>query len=313
MSGWSQRRNQPGWRAWSLLLAGLLSACGHQDGIVGVQPLGAAGQNSPGFLEEFALDSQAWEPQTILPGASASAGEAAAVARDGYLAELHFPGHPELDGSERVGAEFATQLATRERFHFGTYRTRVSFGSCDAGEETVMAFLGYFNDGSDHDQDGIVDDLEIDMQVVCGAPGYLYLTVFTDDEEPPQGTRFRKLSHVVDFATGDTFETPSTSSAAYAPAGNDPRLLAPARLAPNAFYELGFEWHTDSIRFFMLLDGVERELWTLTGSARVPQLPVHVMYNLWHPDTHWYPTEGVANFPANDVVMRVDWLTFEPE
>jgi hypothetical protein len=37
------------------------------------------------------------------------------------------------------------------------------------------------------------------------------------------------------------------------------------------------------------------------------------MYNLWHPDTHWYPVEGSADFPTNDVVMHVDWLSFEPE
>jgi hypothetical protein len=49
------------------------------------------------------------------------------------------------------------------------------------------------------------------------------------------------------------------------------------------------------------------------GSDRVPQLPLQAMYNLWHPDTHWYPTDGAADFPASDVVMRVDWLSYEPE
>ena len=310
MSGWSPHSSGR-WRRCCLLLAGQLAACGYQDGIVGVQPPSVADPNSRGFLEEFAKTSGDWESQTIVPGASASAGQVAPTARDGYGAELHLPGHPEYSPSERVGAQFATQLATRERFHFGTYRTRLSFGACRPGEETVMAFLGYFNDGTDNDGDGIVDDLEIDLQVACSSPSYLYLTVFTDDDT--QSTRFRKLTHIVDFASGDAFETPNVDSEEYAPAGNEPQLTFPNLLAPDAMYELGFEWHRDSIRFFLLVNGVELDLWTVVGSERVPQLPLYVMYNLWHPDTHWYPTDGTADFPANDVVMRIDWLSYEPE
>ncbi|HYP90617.1 MAG TPA: glycoside hydrolase family 16 protein [Polyangiaceae bacterium] len=292
-------------------MAGLLAACGYQDGIVGAQALGEPAPHSGGFSEEFAQRSDAWETQAVVPDASVEVGQAGPTARDGYWAELRFPGHAEYSGRERVGADFATQLATRERFHFGTYRTRLSFGGCAPGQETVMAFLGYFNDGTDADGDGIVDDLEIDLQVACGAPSYLYLTVFTDDDA--QGTRFRKLTHVVDFASGDTFETPSANSDDYAPAGNEAQLLAPELLEPDALYELGFEWHRDSIRFFLVMNGAEQSLWQLNGSARVPQLPLHIMYNLWHPDTHWYPADGAADFPANDVAMRVDWLSYEPE
>jgi hypothetical protein len=303
------RRTSSGW----LLIASLLVACGHQDGIVGAEPLGAAGRSSAGFLEEFAAPNDAWRSDTILTGAATSVGDVNRAARDGYGAELRFPGHPEYAAGQQVGAQFVTQLATRERYQFGTYRTRLSYGACAAGEETVMAFLGYFNDGRDHDGDGIVDDLEIDVQVACGAPRYMYLTVFTDDEEPPQGTRFRKLTRVVDFTTGDTFDTQAPDSEQYGPPLNDPLLLAPELLIPGALYELGFEWHEDSIRFFMVIGGVERDLWTLSGVERIPQLPVQLMYNLWHPDTHWYPAEGSADFPANDVIMNVDWLSFEPE
>jgi hypothetical protein len=311
MSVGSRRSSGLRWRRCCLLLAGQLGACSYQDGIVGVQPPGAAGPSPGGFLEEFAKPSDGWETQTVLPDASVSVGEIAPRARDGYWAELRFPGHAEYSARERVGAQFATQLATSERFHFGTYRTRLSFGGCAPGEETVMAFLGYFNDGTDYDGDGIIDDLEIDLQVACSSPHYLYLTVFTDDDA--QGTRFRKLTHIVDFASGDAFETPHEDSEEYAPAGNEPQLFSPELLAPDALYELGFEWHRDSIRFFLVMNDVERDLWTVIGSERVPQLPVHAMYNLWHPDTHWYPSDGAADFPASDVVMRVDWLRYEPE
>jgi len=309
---WQPRNARRSRGSWAFAL-GLLAACGHQDGIVGVQPLGAAGQPAGGFLEEFVEPNAGWLSDTVLPGAATSVGDASGSARDGHWAELRFPGHPEYGANQQVGAMFVTQLATRDRFHFGTYRTRVGFGACGANEEAVMAFLGYFNDGQDHDGDGIVDDLEIDVQAACSAPRYLYLTVFTDDEEPPQGNRFRKLTRVVDFASGDTFDTVAPDSEQYGPARNDPLLHAPELLAPDALYELGFEWHPDSLRFFLMLGDVERDLWLLSGSDRVPQLPVQVMYNLWHPDTHWYPAEGSADFPTNDVVMHVDWLSFEPE
>jgi hypothetical protein len=49
-------------------------------------------------------------------------------------------------------------------------------------------------------------------------------------------------------------------SEAYAPAGNEPQLFSPELLAPDALYELGLEWHRDSIRFFLVMNGVERDL-----------------------------------------------------
>ena len=304
-----------------LVLSCALLACGHQDGLVGVEPLGAAGQSTDGtggasaagFLEEFAADTGAWQAETVLPGAATSVGLKSPRARDGYLAELRFPGHREYTSADQVGAKYVTQLATSERYGFGTYRTRLSFGGCAPGEEAVMAFLGYFNDGQDHDGDGIVDDLEIDVQVTCGTPSRMFFTVFTDDEATPQGSRFRKLSHVVDFSNGDVFETPAADSDVYAALANDATLVRPELVTTDAFYELGFEWHAASIRFFLALDGTDRDLWTLSGEERVPQQPVQLLYNLWHPDTHWYPSDGAADFPAADVVMRVDWLSYAPE
>src|SRR5262249_46386427 len=146
-------------------------------------PTGDAGMPSGGaaalgFVDDFATNSGLWQPETHLAGAATAVGEPSAAALDGFVAGLRFPGHPEFASGDRVGPDYLTQLGTRERFHFGTYRTRVGFGACAPTEDAVMAFLGYFNDGQDHDGEGIVDDLEIDMQVTCGAPQRIYLTVF---------------------------------------------------------------------------------------------------------------------------------------
>ncbi|HVY30839.1 MAG TPA: hypothetical protein VHB79_29975 [Polyangiaceae bacterium] len=307
-------------RALALLLAAsALGACGRQDGIVGVEPLqapsaaGAAGTGAGGgaFSEEFVGNSGIWQEQTRLDGASTAFGAPSSDARDGNVAELRLPGHPELGPDDAASARFATEIATKQRFHFGTYRSRLGFGACDPSEEAVMAFLGYYNDGSDGDGDGIIDDLEIDAQVLCGEPQLLYLTVFTDDA--PSGGKFRKLSRVIDFSSGEVFDTPSAGSDSFESSGVDPDLIYPELFARGALYELGFEWHVDSIRFFVRLPDAERDVWTLTGAEHVPQQPVYVLYNLWHPALHWYPGNGSADYPANDVTLTVDWLTFEPE
>src|SRR3954468_8748265 len=101
MSVWSRANSATrACRAW-LLLAGSLAACGHQDGIVGVQLLGDAGaagapaQPRPGFFDEFTKNEGVWEEQASLPGARTGFGQSRAEARDGWAAELRFPGHPE--------------------------------------------------------------------------------------------------------------------------------------------------------------------------------------------------------------------------
>jgi hypothetical protein len=334
----------------SWLLALLALACGTRDGIVGAQPLAVAGSESVGgasgsagtggsfpagadpgagadaggeagagtapglgFSEEFVQnDAGLWSELPKLPGATTPFGIDESLARDGELAEVVFPGHPEYGATEKAGTAFGTELSTQERFHFGVFRTRLAFGSCDASEETVMAFLGYFADGRDNDGDGITDEQLISMQVLCGAPNRMYLTVFTDYQEKPT-LRFRKLSRVIDFETGSHADTPRSDQDGYGPDQIDPALLLPGVVTPGSMYELGFEWHTDSLRFFIVQGGAERDLWTLDVADAIPQDPLHIVYHAWHPPTHWYPGDAPAQFPANDVVMRIDWVSYEPE
>lgn len=294
--------------AFCLLLA---VACGDRDGVVGVQPLGAGGGGGTdsGFLDELVSNDGRWLPQQSLPGAATAVGARDDSARDGFLAELRLPGHPEYEAGDSAGPVYATQLATEQRFHFGTFRTRLSFGRCAPNEEAVMAFLGFWNDGSDADGDGIVDDLEINVQVLCSDPSKLFLTVFTDYEEEP-ARRFRKLSRLIDFASGELFDTPASDSESLELVPRDEALVIAAPFAADTFQELGFTWRADSLHFFLRVDGVDRTLWTLLGSERVPQRPVQVMYNSWHPESHWYAPQASADFPANDVIFRVDWLSY---
>lgn len=292
-----------------LLACTALGACSDQVGVVGGERL-----DEEGYFTDFPSSEDAWETQLVVEGASVTFGLSEEAALDDQVVELRFPGHPEFESGDSVGPTYATQIATTRTFHFGTFRSRLRFGSCSQAEETVLAAFGYFRDGTDQNENGITDDLEINFQVVCGSPTFAYLTVFTDYETDAEGNVvFRKVGRVVNLETGELFDTPNADSNEFVPRGNDPDLVFPGAFEEGAYYDLGFEWHTDSLRFFLSADGNERTLFSLSDPERIPQQPVYMMYNLWHPGDHWYPATGEADYPANDVVLRVDWFRHTPE
>jgi hypothetical protein len=286
-------------------------SCGKSEGVVGRVDRADAGGHAVLFETEFVDNPNLWQLTLNLPRASVAFGQSDAQARDGQAAELRFPGDPARVAGDAAGPAYVTQMETAARFGFGRLSSRVSFGTCAAGEEVIQSILGYFADGSDGDRNGIADDIEIDLQVACSAPNYLYLTVFTDYERTASGEQFRKSSHIIDFASGAEYDSVAVDSDEFTQTATRSALVRPALLKPGNYYELGFEWRSDSLRFF-LVDGFDEiALWTLADPVRVPQRPVALMYNLWHPDTHWFPSAMVADFPASDLSMRVDWLRYE--
>jgi hypothetical protein len=149
------------------------------------------------------------------------------------------------------------------------------------------------------------------MQVTCSQPSRLYLTVYTDYQ--PKPLKFRKLTRYVDFSSGAVADTAAPDNETFVAQPNNPAFVLPELFVPGTMSEIGFEWHAGSLRFFVMAAGTEHEVWLLQGASVVPQLPVFVLYNMWHPATHWYPLDTSADYPASDVVMDVDWVTFEPE
>ncbi len=309
----SSRNSAPSKTAHALGLAMLtLCSCGVEEGVVGRQHPSDAAAAVSVFESEFVTNDGLWSVDTTLPRASVNFGQSNGNARDGNVAELLFPGDATLTATDDVGPDYVTQIATLDRFGFGTLRTRVNFGGCSGTEEVVQAVLGYFSDGADHNGNGIADDVEIDLQITCSIPHFAYLSVYTDYQSNPSSDQFRKLSHIVDFSTGTEYDTPSDSSDAFVQSGTNANLVRPSLITTGAFYEVGYEWHKGSVRFFFVDGSEELTLWVLDDASHVPELPVYLMYNLWHPSTHWFPTTGDADFPANDVVMQVDWVRFEP-
>jgi hypothetical protein len=295
-------------------------ACTPQDRVVGVEPLGApdasldgatdGGLGAPTYRTDFD-DSSSWTSSSHLPGASTDFGVPIMGANDPSTAEVLFPGHPEYAATDHDTPADLTEIDSPERFSFGTFRTRLQFGACLPSEDVVEAAIGYFHDGNDANQNGITDDLEINFQVLCGTPEYLSLTVFTDNQDNPPA--FRKLARVIDFASGDYWDTPSASQEGFTKTGNSAAFTHPELFDSSSFYEIGFEWHTDSLRFFIALGGADLDLWTLSDPTHIPQEPLSFIYNAWHPPTHWFPATGAADFPAKDVVMHIDWFEYFAE
>ncbi|HUQ07480.1 MAG TPA: glycoside hydrolase family 16 protein [Kofleriaceae bacterium] len=245
----------------------------------------------------------------LQPGAQVELGVADAAAEDGEVARLVFRGVPARGTHDHVGAAFASELATqRDDFHFGTYRMRARLAACAPGEEVVNGLFTYFNDGTDHDGDGLVDNSEIDLEILCGTPGVLFMSVWT--EYSFANEEFRKWTRVIDFARGDIWESPSDHEHGLVFVRNDPSLALPDLLSPSHFVELGFEWRADRVRYFAVVDGAERTLAELTDAARVPQLPAALIFNVWHPAEHWFGGGGPPDYPAHDATMLVDWARY---
>lgn len=231
------------------------------------------------------------------------------AADDGEVARLVFTGVPGLGTYDRVGPPYASELATvRDDLHFGTYRMRARLAACAPGEEVVNGLFTYFNDGTDHDNDGIADNSEIDLEVLCGTPDVLFMSVWTDYSF--EDDTFRKWTRAVDFASGAVWESPAADEHGLDFVGTDPTLVRPGLLAPSHFVELGFEWRADRVRYFAVVDGAELPLGELTDPARVPQRPAALIFNVWHPGEHWIGNGGPPDFPAHDATLLVDWARY---
>jgi hypothetical protein len=299
--------------AWPLLAAWLVIGCAPRDARVGAFPSADAAGDGPApiFSSELDVNAGLWTVQTIRPGATAVFGASHAAAGDGLVAELRFPGEASLASADAAGPGMATEIATRQYFRFGTFRTRVQFATCAPGEEIASAVFMYFNDGRDGDGNGVADNPELDFQLLCGTPSFLVLTAWADFQRAPDGQEiFSKLSRAIDLSTGDVHDAVSPTERAFAKTGHSADFVHAGFPAPGTFYELGIEWQSTRVRFFIVLDGAEVTLWDMTDARYVPEVPLPLMYNLWHPATHWVPQMTPADYPANDGVLRVDWVRF---
>jgi hypothetical protein len=298
----------------AVVVAALLG-CTTRDAVVGKVLAGGEpdGAVAPALASDFARDDGAWNLVTHLPGADITFGSPAAGAVDDRAVVLRLPGAVTGDPATFAGPAFATEIDSVAFLRFGTLRARIQFPTCDPGEEVAAAMFWFYNDGQDRNGDGITDNPEIDLHVLCGTPTFLVLTAWSDYQVAPDGSEaFRRVSRAVDLATGDLYDGVSDHERAYAKTGQS-AVLARPDFAPTAgFVEVGIEWRTDGIRFFATFAGVETTLWQMNEARFIPQVPLQFCFNLWHPATHWLPPAGPARYPAADARLAIDGFGYWP-
>ena len=232
-------------------------------------------------------------------------------AENAWVGELALPGDPRLGPRDRVGpSRWPVELRSEETVHFGSYRARLRFASCAPNEEVVSAFFVYANDGEDRDGNGIVDNPEIDVEVLCGEPHLLWMTVWTDYQRRDGHVSCRKQTRVVDMRDGTTRDTlgGSLCSSKLEAAGRVEAIRIPD-FPGDRFYEIGFDWFPDRIEYFLVLDGSRVPLWLLDDPSKIPDAPVQMRLQLWHASSHW-DRGGAADYPARDARLRVDWARY---
>jgi hypothetical protein len=298
-----------------LSLASLLAcACSVRDAQVGAMlpPDGSGGGlTAPTLSSNFASDDGLWESQIMVDGASITFGSPSRGADDGRVALLLLPGQRVSDASENSGPNLATEIASLQFLRFGTLRARLQFPTCAAGEEVAAAMFWYWSDGQDRNGNGLADNPELDFHVLCGTPSFVVLTAWTDYQKASDGSEtFLRTSRAVDLSSGQVYDGISDHERAYVKSGQDPALAHPGFSPGAGFYEAGIEWQADQVRFFIVLDGAEVTLWTMSEARFVPQVPLQFRFNLWHPATHWPPPAAPALYPAADAILRVDWFRY---
>lgn len=258
-----------------------------------------------GELVQFVADdeSAAFDPsQETHSTGSIAFGVSSAGASDGIIATLTRTG-----GQTALGVSGAEEIVSRRTFSFGTFRYRAQLASCAATEEAVNGLFTYFNDGTTA-ADGFVINREVDIEILCGEPWLINLTIWT---EYTDDTHLKNQSRVVDTRTGTVYVYADDSSGNETGTESHPELVLAGFPASGTYYEMGFTWAPDHLRYFISIGGADVTLWDATDATRIPQSPMEQHFNLWAPGEHWSTGETAA-VPANDATLGLDWFRYDP-
>ncbi len=229
-------------------------------------------------------------------------GAANAAASDGLVSDLTRTG-----GKAALDTAGAEEIVSNRTFSFGTFRYRASLAACASTEEAVNGLFTYFNDGT-LAPDGLVINREIDIEILCGEPWLINLTIWT---EYTDDTHLKNQSRVLDTRTGTVYVYANDQEGTETGTESHPELMMPGFPAAGTFYEIGFTWTPTDVRYFMNIGGTYVTLWDATDATRIPQLPMEQHFNLWAPGFHW-STGATAAVPAQDATLAPDWFRYDP-
>jgi hypothetical protein len=207
-----------------------------------------------------------------------------------------------------TGTSGAEEIVSNRPFSFGTFRFRLSLATCASSEEVVNGPFAYHNDGS-LAPDGLVINREIDIEILCGEPYLINLTIWT---EYTDDKHLKNQARVVDTRTGTVLVFANDSQGNETGTESHPELAIAGFPQAGTFYEMGWTWAHDHLRYFLVSGGKELTLWDATDTTRIPQAPMEQHFNIWAPGDHW-STGTKAPPPAKDATLAVDWFRYDPQ
>jgi hypothetical protein len=230
--------------------------------------------------------------------------------------------HLQLAANVQPTPDGGVEAETKATYQYGSFSARLRTASCTAQPNAgvVTGLFTFYNDGIDHNGDGLPDNSEIDFEWLCAEPETVYLTMWTDFRD--SDAAHKRVARRINLATGaigytSYFENYEDGSALTGFAAQ------PATIAPIAGYdsstteyEYGFDWASDHVTWWMRLssNAAPIVLWDYRGAAsRIPSLAASYMVNVWH--TSDWPPEGKPNAietPSQPVSVWIDWMHYQP-
>lgn len=213
-------------------------------------------------------------------------GLASGGSEDNHVLQISLDESDSLEFSDNAGPTYANQIATTDVLSFGTYRIKAKAAGCENADEEVITGIFVYSYGGDTNSNGMTDNNEIDIEIACSAPWMIYLTIWTDYEDEDH---YLNVTNEIDM-----------------------REFQEDFNAVENFYEMGFEWHPDEVRYFIVLGGEEITLWDYTDEDFIPQNGAQFMLNLWHSDEKW-DGSGAGDYPKSDTSLYVDRFEYWSE
>lgn len=225
----------------------------------------------------------------------------------------------QLDARPETGPRRGVQIASNNpSFRYGTFGTRMKTANC-AGQPragVVTGMVTYSLDHSDADRNGLPDNHEIDVEVLCGQPEVIWMSLWTDYDEITDAPR--KISRAVNLRTGEVIyncylKTWLGSCEPLLPGENLPAAVTavPGFDSATQFHSYTFDWQPDRVRFYAGgTSGPPILLWDYQGpTSRIPQKTSMFLQNVWHTAT-WNPFNGPARRqPKANIAAYLDSTT----
>jgi hypothetical protein len=267
-----------------------------------------------GSTENWASNVSSLYQKYARGGSSVTGGVSDAAAKDGKALNLTIPAGAGASPSN------AAEVATNKEFTTGSFSSRVRTADCSAQPNTgaVTGIFTFGNDGTDKDGDGLTDNSEIDIEVLCARPDVLNLTIYTDYDDAT--AKSQRVSRVVDLKAGKVLSTCYYTDFS----GNCKETLTGTQASPatvpaiagfdssKSYNDYRIDWTKSGVKFTLTPDsGSAITLWDYQGPAdRIPARPASYLVNLWH--TSDWAAEGKPNSiaaPSSPLTVAVDSST----